>query len=103
VGDTFSWVETQLDNRLDCFLLQVDTCVYLDAPIVCILLHAGVEVTTVGINVLPFGGVEQFPDIGQVVAAVDPSEIHQIGDVVLGIPFSPFAVLSPTSVGCIPV
>jgi hypothetical protein len=55
------------------------------------------------VDVLPFGGVEQFPDIRQVVATVDPSKTHQSGDAVLGLPFSPFAVVSPTNVGHVPV
>jgi hypothetical protein len=66
----------QFDNCLNCLLLQVDTCVYLDAPILHVLHHARVEVTPVGIDVLPFCGIKQFPNVGQVVAAVDPRETH---------------------------
>ncbi len=75
VCNTFAF-ELQFDNCLNCLLLQVDTCVYLDAPILCVLLHARVEVTPVGIDVLPFCGIKQFPNVGQVVVAVDPHKTH---------------------------
>ncbi len=63
VCNTLPWIKTQLDNGLNSFLLEVDAGIDLDMAIVCIIFYSCEEVVPIGINVFPFRGAEQLPDV----------------------------------------
>jgi hypothetical protein len=94
VGHTLPRIESQLNDRLNCFLFEIDAHVDLDAATVCPLFHLCKEVTTIHIDIFSFGGIEELPNVGEVMAIVDPSEAHKGRDVILCVPFG-IGIVSP--------
>jgi hypothetical protein len=88
-------IEYQLNDGLDRFLFKIDAHVDLDAAIVSPLLHSCKEVTTICINIFPFGGIEELPNAGEVMAIVDSGKAHQGCNVILCVPFGIGIVLPP--------
>jgi hypothetical protein len=50
----------------------------------------------VRVDVLPFGGIEEFPNVGKVMAVVYSNEAHDGSDVILGLPFAGLHFISPS-------
>jgi hypothetical protein len=77
-GHTLPKIEFQLNDGLDCFLFKIDAHVNLDAAIVHPLFHPCKEATTIRINVFAFGGIEERPNVGEVMAIVYPGKAHDM-------------------------
>jgi hypothetical protein len=43
--------------------------------------------TTIGIDIIAFGGIEDLSNVGEVMAIVDPGEAHECCNVILCRPF----------------
>jgi hypothetical protein len=58
MGHSLPRIETQLNYRLYCFLLEVNALVDLDTAVIRPLFHPGNKMASIGIYVLTFSVIE---------------------------------------------
>ncbi len=102
MGNPFARVESQLDDGLDSFLLEIDTQIILDAPIICILLHPCEDMAAIGINVLSFCGIENVLYDWEVFTIIYSCKPHDHRNIVLGVPLG-FGLVSSAHLGWVPL